>query len=73
MLHAGAANRICSRMMDADPSGQLLFRSVEAMWNMLEMGDQEQLAAQLDNLTCIRYFLEYLIAVKPGFATSPQF
>ncbi|XP_062615202.1 cilia- and flagella-associated protein 69-like [Saccostrea cucullata] len=53
MLRADAATTICSHLMDSDPTGQLLFRSVEILWNMLENGDQGQLAEQLNNLTCI--------------------
>lgn len=55
MLRASAGTTVCSRLMDPDPTGQLLFRSVEILWNMLEYGDQGQLAHQLNNLTCIRY------------------
>ncbi|WAQ94009.1 CFA69-like protein [Mya arenaria] len=53
MLRADAAHRVCSRLMDPDPSGQLLFRSTEILWNLLERGDKATLAAQLNNLTCI--------------------
>lgn len=53
MLRADAAHRICSRLMDADPSGQLLFRSSETLWNLLEKGDSAVLASQLNNLTCL--------------------
>ncbi|XP_052683421.1 cilia- and flagella-associated protein 69-like [Crassostrea angulata] len=53
MLRAEAATTVCSRLMDPDPTGQLLFRSVDILWNMLENGDQGQLAEQLNNLTCI--------------------
>ena len=54
MLRADAANRLCSRLMDADPSGQLLFRSTDILWNLLENGDKASLAAQLNNLICLR-------------------
>ena len=54
MLRADAATTVCSRLMDPDPTGQLLFRSVDILWNMLENGDQGQLAEQLNNLSCIR-------------------
>lgn len=53
MLRVGAGNRICSRMTDIDPTGQLLFRSVDILWNLLEFGDPGELSTQLDNLTCI--------------------
>lgn len=61
MLRVGAGNRICSRMTDADPSGQLLFRSVDILWNLLEFGDQGQLATQLDNLNCINQLRDAFI------------
>ncbi|XP_050388470.1 cilia- and flagella-associated protein 69 [Patella vulgata] len=53
MLLADGARRICSRLMDPGPSGHLLFQSVEIMWNLLENGDRENLAAQLNNVVCI--------------------
>ncbi|KAH3715889.1 cilia- and flagella-associated protein 69-like [Dreissena polymorpha] len=53
MLRADAAHRVCSRLMDPDPSGQLLFRSSEILWNLLENGDKAVLAQQLNNLICI--------------------
>ncbi|VDI03562.1 Hypothetical predicted protein [Mytilus galloprovincialis] len=53
MLRAGAANRICSHMMDPDHSGQLLFRSVNILWNLLENGDPAPLSSQLNNFVCI--------------------
>ncbi|CAL1536351.1 unnamed protein product [Lymnaea stagnalis] len=53
MLHVEGARRICSRLMDTDPSGQLLFRSVDILWNLMENGDKAVLANQLNNLACI--------------------
>ncbi|KAL8615408.1 hypothetical protein ACOMHN_036228 [Nucella lapillus] len=53
MLRAEGARRLCSRLNDADPSGQLMFRSVDILWNLLEYGDQDTVAQQLNNLTCI--------------------
>lgn len=55
MLRADAAHRLCSRLMDPDATGQLLFRSSEILWNLLQNGDNATLASQLNNLTCIRY------------------
>ena len=60
MLRADAATTVCSRLMDPDPTGQLLFRSVDILWNMLENGDQGQLAEQLNNLSCIRYCTAFI-------------
>lgn len=54
MLSAQAAYKLCSGLMDNDPSGQLLFRSSEILWNLLQNGNQQDLADQLCNITCIR-------------------
>lgn len=54
MLAANAASRICSKMQDNDTSGLLLFRSTEILWNLLENGAQDELAAQLSDIHCIR-------------------
>ncbi|CAJ0964437.1 unnamed protein product [Ranitomeya imitator] len=53
MARAHAARRICSRLNDADPSGQLLFRSSEILWNLLENGPKEEVINQLSNIECI--------------------
>lgn len=55
MLAAHAASRVCQRMLDADPTGLLLFRSTEILWNLLENGDEIELANQLNDVICIRY------------------
>ena len=55
MLKADGAQRTCSRLMDYDPSGQVLFRSVDIIWNILEHGSGLEVAEQLNNFTCIRY------------------
>ncbi|KAK7110003.1 cilia- and flagella-associated protein 69-like isoform X2 [Littorina saxatilis] len=53
MLRAEGAKRLSARLTDPDPSGQLLFRSVDILWNLLEFGDKQEVAQQLNNLTCI--------------------
>ncbi|CAH1788088.1 unnamed protein product [Owenia fusiformis] len=53
MLSADAAHKICTRLNDVDKSGQLMFLSVDILWNLLENGDQAELAAQLNNFTCV--------------------
>lgn len=53
MLFVEGGRRICSRLMDPDPSGQLLFCSVEILWNLMENGDKPTLAQQLNNIQCI--------------------
>ncbi|KAI8483595.1 Cilia and flagella associated protein 69 [Branchiostoma belcheri] len=52
MLSAEAAYRICSRLNDPDPSGQLMFRCTECLWNLVERGDNQAVKRQLNNLTC---------------------
>ena len=69
MLRADAAHRVCSRLMDTDPSGQLLFRSSEILWNLLQNGDAAVLASQLNNLTCVRCVLFVDIGTQ-GHMTS---
>lgn len=53
MAKAQAACRICSRLNDSDPSGQVLFRSSEILWNLLENGPKEEIINQLSNIECI--------------------
>nr|XP_006825782.1 PREDICTED: uncharacterized protein C7orf63-like [Saccoglossus kowalevskii] len=53
MLQANAASRICSRMLDPETTGRLLFRSVEILWNLLENGNKSEVAKQLNNIDCI--------------------
>ncbi|CAF0790318.1 unnamed protein product [Didymodactylos carnosus] len=40
-------------MNDPDPSGELLFRTIELLWNMLEYGDEEVISDQLDSRVTI--------------------
>ncbi|XP_073677631.1 cilia- and flagella-associated protein 69-like [Garra rufa] len=53
MLRAQAAQKICFHMSEGDPSGQLLFRSSEILWNLLENGSREEVTTQLSNTDCI--------------------
>ncbi|XP_069815620.1 metalloreductase STEAP2 isoform X3 [Dendropsophus ebraccatus] len=53
MARAQAARRVCCRLTDSDPSGQLLFRSSEILWNLLENGPKEEVINQLSNIECI--------------------
>ena len=55
MLRSGAAERLATRLMDVDPSGQVLFRSTDILWNLLENGGSQQVVDQLSSLTCIGY------------------
>ncbi|CAO2617524.1 Cilia- and flagella-associated protein 69 [Lemmus lemmus] len=53
MVRAHAACRICARLNDPDPSGQLLFRSSEILWNLLEKSSKDEIIQQLSNLECL--------------------
>ncbi|XP_075413469.1 cilia- and flagella-associated protein 69 [Tenrec ecaudatus] len=53
MTKAQAASGICAHLNDPDPSGQLLFRSSEILWNLLEKSSKEEIIQQLSNLECL--------------------
>uniref|UniRef100_A0A8C5KHJ6 Cilia and flagella associated protein 69 n=1 Tax=Jaculus jaculus TaxID=51337 RepID=A0A8C5KHJ6_JACJA len=53
MVKAQAASSICAHLNDPDPSGQLLFRSSEILWNLLEKSSKEEVIQQLSNLECL--------------------
>ncbi|XP_064410355.1 cilia- and flagella-associated protein 69 [Latimeria chalumnae] len=61
MLKAQAATKICSCLNDPDPSGQLLFRSSNILWNLLEKGLKEEIVNQLSNLECIQTLKEVFL------------
>ncbi|BFZ02069.1 hypothetical protein BsWGS_05107 [Bradybaena similaris] len=53
MLAADGGSRVCSGLVDPDPSGQLLFRSSDILWNLMEHGDPALLCKQLNSMSCI--------------------
>ncbi|XP_077081312.1 cilia- and flagella-associated protein 69 [Siphateles boraxobius] len=53
MLRARAAQKICFHMSECDPTGPVLFRCSEILWNLLENGSREELTAQLSDSACI--------------------
>ncbi|KAI3358807.1 hypothetical protein L3Q82_015208, partial [Scortum barcoo] len=53
MLNARGAETICLHMNEPDPSGQILFRSSEILWNLLESGSKAEVTAQLSNMECV--------------------
>uniref|UniRef100_A0A8C9RLV8 Cilia and flagella associated protein 69 n=1 Tax=Scleropages formosus TaxID=113540 RepID=A0A8C9RLV8_SCLFO len=53
ILKAQGASKMCSIMTEQDPSGQLLFRASEVLWNLLEKGNKEEVTSQLSSLDCI--------------------
>lgn len=57
ILNARGAETICLHMNEANPSGQVLLRSSEILWNLLERGNKEEVAAQLSSMECVVYVL----------------
>uniref|UniRef100_A0A8D3B928 Cilia- and flagella-associated protein 69 ARM repeats domain-containing protein n=1 Tax=Scophthalmus maximus TaxID=52904 RepID=A0A8D3B928_SCOMX len=53
MLNARGAETICLHMNEPDPSGQVLFRSSEILWNLLERGSMDKVTAQLSSMECV--------------------
>uniref|UniRef100_W5LI90 Cilia and flagella associated protein 69 n=1 Tax=Astyanax mexicanus TaxID=7994 RepID=W5LI90_ASTMX len=58
ILKAEGAQKICFHMNEPDPSGQVLFRSSEILWNLLENGSREEVTSQLSNMDCIMFLKE---------------
>jgi cilia- and flagella-associated protein 69 len=52
MLNADCANRIILRI-NTPQNEEILFRSIEIIWNLLENGDQYQVADQFNSLVAI--------------------
>ncbi|XP_060638273.2 cilia- and flagella-associated protein 69 isoform X1 [Anolis sagrei] len=58
MMKAQAPIRLCSHLNDVDPTGQLLFRSSEILWNLLENTSRNEIIDQLNNLECVQALKE---------------
>ena len=54
MLNAECANRLINRMNYPQQNEELLFRSVEILWNLLEFGNRKQVAEQMNSLNAIK-------------------
>lgn len=54
MMKAQAASRLCLYLNGVDPSGQLVFRSSEILWNLLENTSKEEVVNQLSSLECVQ-------------------
>ncbi|XDV33391.1 hypothetical protein PO909_003815 [Leuciscus waleckii] len=68
MLRVQAAQKICFHMSECDPSGPVLFRCSEILWNLLENGSREEVTAQLSNPDCIATLKEaFLNQLLNGF------
>ncbi|CAF4303340.1 unnamed protein product, partial [Adineta steineri] len=61
MLTHDCINRLLSKMNDHDPTGELLFRTIELLWNILEQCDEEQISDQLDSRVTISLLQEAFI------------
>ncbi|XP_067907670.1 cilia- and flagella-associated protein 69-like [Heterodontus francisci] len=73
MLNAQAANKICRSLNDPDPSGQLLFRSSEVLWNLLEQASRKELVNQLSDFECIYALKEaFLNQMVNGYCHSDR-
>ncbi|XP_034532195.1 cilia- and flagella-associated protein 69-like [Notolabrus celidotus] len=59
MLKARGAEMMFLHMNEPDPSGQILFCSSGILWNLLERGNKEEVAAQLS--------MECVISLKEAF------
>uniref|UniRef100_A0A8C0FMG2 Cilia and flagella associated protein 69 n=1 Tax=Bubo bubo TaxID=30461 RepID=A0A8C0FMG2_BUBBB len=61
MMKARAASRLCLYLNDIDPSGQLVFRSSEILWNLLENTSKEEVVNQLSSLECVYALKEVFV------------
>ncbi|NXA20443.1 CFA69 protein, partial [Ibidorhyncha struthersii] len=61
MMKAQAASKLCLYLNDVDPSGQLVFRSSEILWNLLENTSKEEVVNQLSSLECVHALKEVFV------------
>ncbi|KAF1558042.1 Cilia- and flagella-associated protein 69, partial [Eudyptes schlegeli] len=61
MMKAQAASRLCLYLNGVDPSGQLVFRSSEILWNLLENTSKEEVVNQLSSLECVHTLKEVFV------------
>ncbi|NWS83004.1 CFA69 protein, partial [Toxostoma redivivum] len=68
MVKAKAASRLCLYLNGADPSGQLVFRSSDILWSLLENASKEEVVDQLSSLECVHALKEAFVnLVTRGF------
>ncbi|NXD18941.1 CFA69 protein, partial [Spelaeornis formosus] len=67
MVKAQAASRLCLYLNGADPSGQLVLRSTDILWNLLENASKEEVVNQLRSLECVHTLKEVFVEVTCGF------
>lgn len=63
ILNARGAETICLNINEADSSGQILLSSCDILWNLLERGSKDEVAAQLSSMECVTYVLPVLLLV----------
>ncbi|NXU08922.1 CFA69 protein, partial [Pardalotus punctatus] len=68
MMKAQAASKLCLCLNGADPSGQLVFRSSDILWNLLENTSKEEVVNQLSSLECVQTLQEVFVdLLRHGF------
>ncbi|NWW80136.1 CFA69 protein, partial [Climacteris rufus] len=73
MMKAQAASRLCLYLNGADPSGQLVFRSSDILWNLLENTSKEEVVNQLSSLECVHALKEVFVdLLMHGFRHSDR-
>uniref|UniRef100_A0A8C5X1A7 Cilia and flagella associated protein 69 n=1 Tax=Malurus cyaneus samueli TaxID=2593467 RepID=A0A8C5X1A7_9PASS len=73
MMKAQAASKLCLYLNGADPSGQLLFRSSDILWNLLENTSKEEVVNQLSSLECVQTLQEVFVdLLMRGFRHCDQ-
>uniref|UniRef100_UPI00398EBC39 cilia- and flagella-associated protein 69-like isoform X2 n=1 Tax=Pristiophorus japonicus TaxID=55135 RepID=UPI00398EBC39 len=73
MLNAQAANKICRYLNDPEPSGEMLFRSSDILWTLLEKASKKELINQLTDFECIHALKEaFLNQMINGYRHSDR-
>lgn len=73
MLSVSAAALLCSGMNIRDPSDSLVFRSVEILWNLLELGSKQEVANQLNCKECISALRDAFVRkIKEGYSHADR-
>ncbi|NWR17740.1 CFA69 protein, partial [Emberiza fucata] len=67
IVNVQGASRLCLCLNGADPSGQLLFRSSDILWNLLEKVSKEVVVNQLRSLECVHALKEAFVELACGF------
>ncbi|XP_032242668.2 cilia- and flagella-associated protein 69 isoform X2 [Nematostella vectensis] len=73
MLSVSCAGLICSSLNLPDPSGRLVFLSVEILWNLLEQGSKQVVSDQLNCKECIGALKDgFLKQIKEGYSHADR-